>query len=231
MIVAIQQPEHLPWVGFFNKMVQSDLFVYLDTTQFKKRYFENRNKIKTESGPKWVTVPVDTKSKYTQKINQVEITDCANWIRKYKGQLEHSYKKAKYWDDVKGIVFPALDSTGGMLLDCNMQLIENCRKYLGIENRTVLASELELPECSGSDLILQICIKTNADVYISGPDGRNYLDQGKFKDNNIRIVYHDFAHPEYPQMHGDFISHLSTIDLIANCGKVSEGVIRECYRI
>ena len=89
--MAIQQPEHLPWVGFFNKMSQCDLFVYLDNVQFKKRYFENRNKVKTNDGIKWLTVPVFTKGKYTQNINEVIVYNEPKWKKKYIDLLEYLY--------------------------------------------------------------------------------------------------------------------------------------------
>jgi len=109
MMVVIQQPEHLPWIGFFNKMAQCDLFVYLDNVQFKKRYFENRNKIKAEDGIKWITVPIYSKGKYTQNINQVVIDNESRWTKKYMGMIERTYKKSPFWNDVKSIVYPCLE--------------------------------------------------------------------------------------------------------------------------
>jgi len=229
MIVAIQQPEHLPWTGFFNKMVQCDLFVYLDNVQFKKRYLENRNKVKTKDGIKWLTVPVFTKGEYTQNINEVIVDNGSNWKKKYKGLLEHTYKKSNYWDDIQDIVFPCLEVQPEKLVDLNLALIERCQDYLQIETPTILASSLVLDQFSGGDLILEICSKTGADIYISGPDGRNYLQFDKFLNIGTSIVYHDFIHPAYPQMYDGFTSHLSILDLIANCGPDSRDFVKNCY--
>ena len=226
MIVAIQQPEHLPWIGFFNKMEQCNLYVYLDSVQFKKRYFENRNILKANNGARWLTVPVYSKGKYTQRIDRVVINNQSRWRRRYLGRLEHIYKKAPFWDDVKNIVFPCVEKRKDKLIDLNSELIERCRNYLQIKTPLVLASSLGIGQFSGSDLILQICLKTKADIYISGPDGRNYLKLNKFQKEGIDVVYHDFNHPVYPQLFGNFISHMSVIDLIANCGPKSIDIVK-----
>jgi len=230
MIVAIQQPEHLPWTGFFNKMAQCDLFVYLDNVQFKKRYFDNRNKIKTEDGVKWITVPIHSKGKYTQNINQVVIDNESRWTKKYLGIIEHTYKKSPFWNDVKNIVFPCLGESRDKLADLNYALIEGCRNYLRVNTPVNMASALQVDGLSGSDLILEICLKTKADIYISGPDGRDYMDIDRFNQRGIKIVYHDFEHPVYPQLFDGFVSHMSIIDLIANMGPKSSHIVRECYK-
>jgi len=196
MLIAIQQPEHLPWIGFFNKMQQCDLYVYLDNVQFKKRYFENRNRIKTKDGIKWLTVPVKTKGKYEQKINEVFIDDLNDWALKYLRTLEHAYKKSKFWNVVEEIVQSSFKEKKEKLLDLNLMLIEKCRNYLNIDKKTVLASELE-----------------------------------KFKKHGMKVIYHDFVHPVYPQMYGEFVSHLSIVDMIANCGVNSLEIIRNSYKV
>jgi hypothetical protein len=231
MIVAIQQPEHLPWIGFFNKMAQCDLYVYLDNVQFKKRYFENRNRIRARVGEQWLTVPVQTKGNYDQKILDVAIQEDPAWKRKYLGALEHNYKKAPYWSDVLAIVHPALDEAGHSLLDLNLSLIESVRRYLGIETKTVLASTLGVDGYAGSDLILEILKIVSATIYVSGPDGRNYLNLEQFTAADINVVFHDFIHPEYNQRFGPFLSNMSVVDCIANCGKEAGRIVRECYKV
>ena len=230
MIVAIQQPEHLPWIGFFNKMAQSDLFVYLDNVQLKKRYFENRNRIKTNDGPKWITVPIHSKGKYTQNINQVVIDNESRWTKKYLGIIEHTYKKSPFWNDVKNIVFPCVGESRDKLADLNYALIEGCRNYLRVNTPVSMASALQIDGLYGSDLVLEICLKTKADIYISGPDGRDYMDIDRFNQRGIKIVHHDFKHPVYPQLFDGFVSHMSIIDLIANMGPKSSHIVRGRYK-
>lgn len=219
MIVAIQQPEHLPWMGFFDKMLRCDLYVYLDNVQFKKRYFENRNKIRTQHGWQWVTVPVISKGKYLQKINEVEIDNSQNWRIKYLGSIQNSYGKSPYFDQFYPGLASAIKIPCRHLVDLNIRIVQYIRDFLKIRTPVHKASDLGVDEFSGSELILQICSHLGAKIYISGPDGRKYLNNEKFTKNSTGIVYHDFNHPVYPQMHsGDFISHLSVIDFIFNKG-------------
>jgi len=231
MIVAIQQPEHIPWLGFFSKMVQCDLFVYLDNVQFKKRYFENRNKIRGRDNALWLTVPVGSKGLYAQKLCDVKIDNSQAWKKKYTGRLEYSYGQLPFWSELKKIIYPCLDKSISKLVDLNLSLIDSIRDYLGIDTPTVQSSKMPCKDLKGSDLILEICSQTSAKVYISGPNGTNYLKSEKFQKNGIEIVYHNFEHPEYPQMGEDFISHLSVFDLIANCGKKSLDIINACHKL
>ncbi|MFA6129444.1 MAG: WbqC family protein [Candidatus Omnitrophota bacterium] len=225
MIIAIQQPEHLPWVGFFNKMTLVDEFIYLDNVQFKKRYFENRNKIRTAKGWEWCCVPVMTKGSFSQEIKDVQIDYIQNWQRKYLNKLKSHYGKTKYFAEVFAGIEGEINKNHPALLGLNIGLITWVRNYLGITTKTALASQI----CSGkgSDLILGICLKRKADTYFSGPDGRNYLKSGEFDKAKIALRYHDFTHPVYKQKYESFISHMSIVDLLFNYGKDACGIVRE----
>ncbi|WP_419786691.1 WbqC family protein [Pseudodesulfovibrio sp.] len=221
MIVAIQQPEHLPWLGFFDKMRRCDLYVLLDNVQFKKRYFENRNKILTANGPQWVTVPVISKGRYTQPINQVMIDNTVNWRRKYLGSVQAAYGRTPYFPELFPRLEAVINKEFSRLADLNIALIEMVRDFTGIDTPMRLASDI-LPDTDvhGSDLILALSRASGADHYISGPDGRNYLDLGSFLDANIKVSYHDYNHPAYEQTHGEFSSHMSAVDALFNVGKL-----------
>ena len=231
MIVAIQQPEHAPWMGFFHKMAHCDLFVHLDSVQFKKRYFENRNRIRTDHGVQWLTVPVYSKGRYRQQIDQVRVRSEDPWVRKYKGTLEQAYRRAPYWSDLRGVVWPCLESPHAALVSLNLSLIESIRAYLGISVDTVRSSSLALDGLTGSDLILTICKLTDADVYLSGPDGRNYLDVEAFEARGVLLAYHDYEHPVYPQLGAGFVGNMSIFDLIANCGPDSRALVRQGHAV
>ena len=231
MIVTIQQPEHLPWIGFFNKMVQCDKFVLLDHVQFKKNYFENRNRIKTANGPIWITVPVKLKGKFGQSMLEVEIYQAEKWKKRYLKTLERNYRKAPFWEDIRKIVWPVFDDESSKLVEINIRLIEGLVEYLQIKTPLVRSSTLELGSARKQDLVIAICKEMSADIYISGPDGRNYLNLADFSFAGIQVSYHDFKHPVYTQQYGEFVSHLSAIDLIANCGVKSKSIIQECYSI
>ncbi len=228
MIVAIQQPEHAPWIGYFNKMSQVDLFVHLDDVQFKKRYFENRNKIRTRDGTQWITVPVQTKGRYTQRINEVLIDEQSNWRRKYLTALSTHYGSAPGFATCFPWISEVIETHHERLVDLNLSLSRRLALALGIDTVTRLSSEIAKPECSGSDLILRLCLATGASVYISGPDGRNYLDFDAFKTRGIRVVYHDFIHPTYPQTNEPFISHMSALDFLFSGSNAN--LVYDCYR-
>ena len=221
MRVAIQQPEHAPWLGFFDKMKTCDLFVYLDNVQYKKRYFENRNKIRVGDCFRWVTVPVVSKGRFSQKINEVEIDNSVKWQQKYVGNVQAAYSKTsyfkKYFPDVEKVV----NQDYGLLLDLNLALVDMVRRWAGIDTPCRLASEI-LPETSvtGSELILALCEKVDATEYVSGPDGRNYLDLSAFESVSIGVDYHDYVHPEYEQLHEGFESHMSVLDVFFNMGSL-----------
>jgi hypothetical protein len=219
MIVAIQQPEHLPWLGFFDKMLRCDSYVILENVQFKKRYFENRNKICTKEGWQWITVPVVTKGRYTQKINEVMIDNSLNWQRKYLGSIQTSYGKACYFNKFFPLLKEIIESDHQFLSTLNIELINLLKDYFRIDTPCFIASELVTSEFRGSDLILQLCLKTGADTYLSGPDGKNYLNLDQFQKYGIKVTYHNYAHPEYSQFHNsEFIPYMSAVDYIFNHG-------------
>ncbi|MBI2251217.1 MAG: WbqC family protein, partial [Armatimonadetes bacterium] len=225
MKIAIQQPECLPWPGFFDKMANCDVFVLLDNVQFKKRYFENRNKIRTKDGWQWITIPVKVKGKYKQRINEVEIDNSINWQKKVLGTLTYNYIKAKYYneyfDNFEKIILKKYDK----LIDFNLNFINLFKEILKIETKIILASILNINE-EGSDLILNISEKLGAEVYISGPDGAKYLREEEFKEKGIKIIYHHYLHPVYKQIYETFIEGLSIIDLIFNCGAESLKILK-----
>jgi hypothetical protein len=220
-VIAIQQPEHLPWLGFFDKMAKSDYFVYLDNVQFKKRYFENRNRIRTERGSQWITVPVLTKGCYHQKINEVIIDNEQNWRRKYLSTVRHTYAKARYLGEYIDELEKIIQQGFERLVDLNLALIEWGRERLVIRRPTILASQIREYKERGSDLILAICKDLGAKVYISGPNGRKYLELDSFGKENIKVIYHDYEHPVYQQLHQSFLSHMSIIDILMNHGRDS----------
>lgn len=225
MIVAIQQPEHLPWLGFFDKMSRCDIFVLLDNVQFKKRYFENRNKIRTKDGWHWVTVPVISKGRYTQLINQVEVDNTSHWMKKCWDSISLNYKKAPYFDRYKAFFEGIYVREWAMLVDLNVEIIKIIASILGIKTELIFASDLTTGENRGSDLIFEICNKLKATTYISGPDGENYLEINKFTKGGVEVKFHDYKHPAYKQLYEPFISHMSIIDLLFNYGDESSSIL------
>jgi len=219
MIVTIHQPEHLPWLGFFHKILSADLFVVLDNVQYRKNYFQNRNRIFTPNGPVWVTVPVRTKGHTSATIAEMKIAhNGGRWQRKYWKTLEQAYKKHPYYElyapGLREILFGQWD----LLADLNMALIEFLLQALGREVKMLRASHLGV-EGTSSRLLLEICRQVGASTYLSGPSGRDYLDESLFHAEGIDVRYHDFQHPVYPQKGAEnFIPNLSVVDLLMNAG-------------
>lgn len=227
MRIAIHQPEFMPWPGFFNKMALADLYVVLDNVQFKKRYFENRNQIVSPNGRVFFAgVPVITKTRYTQTINQVEIDNTKHWKEKLISKIYHNYCKAPFFGDYfKKLMELIEEKEFHLLIDLNMALIAFFRKVLGIITPIITSSSLNLQDYHGSDLILQLCLGQRADVYLCGVSGKNYLKLEDFEKKDIQVQWLDYRSPVYGQLCPDFIPALSSLDLLFNQGNKSLDIL------
>jgi hypothetical protein len=232
MIVTIHQPEHLPWLGFFDKADQADLLILLDVVQYRKDYFQNRNRILGPGGPAWLTVPV-VKTGYMDRTigemrinNEVAVHNGVDWRRVHWQTIRHAYAHHPHFESVAGPLEAIYSTEWALLADLNERLIRTFIDALGIRTPIVRASGLGVAG-TGTELLLDICRRTDASAYLSGPTGRDYLDEAPFREAGIGVAYHAFDHPEYPQRHsGAFVSHLSTLDLLCNCGPESLSIIR-----
>ena len=224
MIVTIHQPEHLPWLGFFHKMRRADRFVILDNVQYRTNYFQNRNRVLGANGPFWLTVPVRSRGHVASSIADIEIDGSQAWGERHRKSLEACYGRhphfARYADELRTIV----ESPWSRLADLNLAIIEAFRSALDIGTPMVRASELGV-EGRGSELLLAICERMGAATYLSGPSGRDYLDESLFANRGIAVQYHEFHHPVYPQRHAnEFVSHLTALDALANLGPEAVGL-------
>lgn len=234
MIVTIQQPEHLPWLGFFHKMAHSDVFVLLDNVQYEKNNYQNRNRIRagsSEDGWSWVTVPVLSKGSSQQKIRDVQINNGdRRWRERIGRSLEHNYSRAPYFKRYAELLGEAYggEAHGNpdreALVDLNLNLIDILAAELGVGRPMICASELNVSG-SRSELLLSICRELGATEYLSGPGGRNYLDESIFHNAGIAVGYHEFHHPEYKQVYEPFVSNMSLIDLLFTHGSDSAGIL------
>lgn len=219
MIIAVHQPQYLPWLGYFDKMRKADVFCYLDNVQYKKNEWQNRNRIKTVRDPQWLTVPV--RYRFPQKINEVEINNSVNWRRKHLHAMVTNYSKAAYFSEYIEFFEEVYSMEWRTLSELNVFLIDRIREMLNLqEKQTVLASKLDLSS-EPTGRLVDICKVLGGDTYLSGPDGVKYMNMEKFEQQGIKVVVQEFRHPEYPQLYGDFVSHLSIVDLLFNCGPES----------
>jgi len=225
VIVTIHQPEHLPWLGFFDKLLAADVFVCLDVVQYRKNYFQNRNRILTRSGPTWLTVPVRTRGHTSSTLRDMAIAEDGRWAKKYWQTLAQSYGKHPFFERYRGQLEEILTCPWAGLVELNLALIRFFLEALGIERQLILASDLGVSG-KASTLLLAICQRLGASVYVSGPSGTDYLDESLFTQAGIGVRYHDFKHPVYPQAgRRDFVPLMSTLDLLMNLGPKSLGVL------
>ena len=214
MKLTIHQPEHLVYLGIVKKIADADTFVIFDSVQFKKNYFGNRNKIRTKDGWVWVTVPV-VKQPLETTFKNTKISYSTPWQKKYLNAVKTSYGKAPYFHEYYPKLEKIILGAGESLCELNIDLLMFALESFGIKKNIVRSSELNIPsDIHGSDLCLEICRVMNADQYLAGTSGKDYLKLDTFKDMGIEVEFQDFRHPEYSQIGEDFISYMSFIDLL-----------------
>ncbi len=217
MIVSINQPAYLAWLGYFHRIAISDVFVYFDSTQFEKNSMVNRNKIKTANGPVMLTVPVKLKDHFGKTIKEVEIAS-DGWVKKHWLAIEFNYKKAKYWQEYAPMLKKIYEEdykTVDQLCEAQLKFFVEA---LGIKTKIIKSSALPEFKSKKLDLILDILKEVKADVYVSGALGRDYIDSQKFTDANTKLYYQNYNHPKYEQLWGEFQPYMSIIDLLFNQG-------------
>ena len=208
-------------------MDRADVFVLLDNVQFKRDDWQNRNKIRTSHGWQWLTVPV--MHDFGQKIFEVKINNKMDWKRMHLNAIMLNYRRAPcfemYWEFFK----EAYAQDWELLSDVNIFFIEKLAEILGITTRIVKASDYKTSDDSTRRLI-DLCQAHSADSYLSGVDGNKYMDFQKFAEQNIDVIVQEFKHPQYPQLwktktSATFLTHMSAIDLLLNCGVESLSVL------
>lgn len=221
MILTIHQPEHLPWCGYFNKMSMADTYLLYDDVQFEKNNFQNRNRIMGTNGAQWINVPVNLSGHTKDKINEITIANQSNpkWAKKYLTTLQCSYSRYPFYDEFMPFFDELLNSNHDNLCDLNLKIIYYLAGVLDIKPKFMKSSNVER-EGKKNDQILSICKNLNADTYIAGASGKNYLDEKAFINAGIKVIYQDFKHPIYSQFKKEeFTPYLSVIDMLFNIGK------------
>jgi len=226
VIISINQPAYLPWLGYFNRIIKSDLHVVLDHVQFEKNSFTNRNKILLDKKPLWLTLPVLTKGNFKNlSINSLKIDPQINWQKKHWLSIQQSYSKSPCWSEFKEPLSNIYSSSYDLLSEALNNSLRFFIKYLSIMTPIEFSSNYCFAQTK-SDLVLEICKKFKATKYLSGPLGRSYLEETKFNEVGIEVIYDDYIHPVYIQHSNDFIPYLSTLDLLANCGSKSLEILK-----
>jgi len=215
MTISIHQPAYNPWLGYFDKIQHSDSFIFLDSVQFEKNSFINRNKIKTPNGLLWLTVPVKTKDYKTKSIGEIEIDYSRDWIKSHLRAIEINYAKSINFEKIYSFWKEHLEEKEPFLADlCYKQLL-GLNKLLNINKPIIRSSKLE-NKGKKSELILNLCVAQRATEYISGVNGKEYLDVEEFNNRGINVKFQNFISPNYNQLYGTFIPNLGILDFLMN---------------
>lgn len=227
MKLVILQPGYIPWLGFFDQMAQSDIFMFYDDVQYDKHGWRNRNRIKTSQGAQWLTVPVLTRNKKLPLIKDVKIDNSTtSWRYTHLQSIKQNYSRTPYFE----LLFPDLDKIylqqWEYIIDLDTQLIDLILKILGLNRRIEFSSHL-LIQGTQTERLINFCKYFKADKYLTGAAAKEYLKEERFKEENIELEYQKYNHPKYTQLYGDFIPYLSIIDLLFNEGPKSLEILTE----
>tara|TARA_Y100000739_G_C20539348_1_gene432800 strand:- start:510 stop:1169 length:660 start_codon:yes stop_codon:yes gene_type:complete len=217
MIISIHQPAYLPWLGYFDKIINSDVFIYLDNTQFQKGSFQNRNYIRTKKDKCLLTVPVLSK-KENDFINlqELKINNKIKWQNKHFKSIIQNYRKAKNYNKIIQEIEGFYTKNFDYLNEYCWQMLNYFLKKLNIKTTIVKASSITKFDTKKSDLIFDICNYFDADIYLTGTLGYNYLNTDKFEKRGISIKKQLFIHPTYNQVFSGFEEKMGIIDYLFN---------------
>ena len=224
--IAISQSNYIPWKGYFDMIASVDEFILYDDMQYTRRDWRNRNQIKTPNGVQWLSVPVQVKGKYHQKIKETEI-DGADWQMSHWSSLIQNYRHAPHFDEIAEWLEPLYTKGAYIhLSQMNRRFIEAICHYLSID--TVITNSWDYELVDGkTERLSDLCRKAGGTEYISGPSAKDYIEESVFMDRGIKLTWFDYSvYPEYSQLYGEFTHEVSILDLLFNHGKESSKYMR-----
>ena len=217
--IAAVQSNYIPWKGYFDLIAAVDEFILYDDMQYTRRDWRNRNRIKTEDGVRWLSVPVQVKGKYYQRIRDTRIDGTA-WSSDHWQSLVHNYRRALHFEEIADWLKPLyLTESYTYLSELNRRFIEAVCGYLGI--RTKISNSWEYTLVEGkTERLADLCRQAAGTEYVSGPAAKDYMDESVFAERGIKLTWFDYdGYPEYPQLWGEFTHHVTVLDLLFNCGR------------
>jgi hypothetical protein len=221
-IISIHQPNYIPWIGYFYKISQSHIFVFLDDAQFSNEGMHNYHYIKTPQGPFRLKIPV--RNQFGTPINKVVSKDDLGWKKKHLDTLYSNYRRAKYFDIIFDDFRSLIEKKYNNLAIMNIDIITFICMKFGINTHFVRSSSLFI-NLAHEERIIAICKSLGADVYYSGTGAKSYQDENHFTDNGIALKYSNFNAFEYPQLWGNFQKNVTVLDYLMNCGYDWERVV------
>jgi WbqC-like protein family len=222
--VAIHQPHYMPWLGYLAKWAAADVFVFLDTVQYEKNGWQNRNRIKTAAGPRWLTVPVH--ARLGTPITEVTVDGAQSWPDRHLRAIEHAYGAAAHFEPHHEALTRLYGTSWTHLAALAAASAGWLARAVGITTPARLASTLGVRATEPTERLVAICAALGADTYLAGRDGAHYMDLPRFAAAGIRVLHQDYTHPVYAQLHGDFVPNCSALDLLLTHGDQALAILQ-----
>ena len=219
-IMSLMQPTYYPWLGYFNLIKQSDVFVVYTTTQLQKRSWQVRNKIKTAQGETFLSIPIKkTSNRDSLIIGNAEVLYNNKWNIKHLASIKHAYSKTPYFENIFPLIEYHLSGIHRLLTDITYGLILDIVDLLNIDTKIILSSDINYTGKKDHALI-SMCKELGVSKSLSVKGSMDYILNGEnlFENNNIDLLWHEYKHPVYKQVNGDFIPYIGIIDALFNIG-------------
>jgi len=227
-VVAIHQPNFFPWLGYFDKIVRADVFIFMDNAQFPKTggTWTNRAKLRIGGQPAWVTVPVVRAYHGTRLIREMQINNTAPWRDRLLGAIRINYARAPFFNAVFPLLAEWVKTSSDSLSEFNVTTVRALAGALQLDqSKCVMGSTLTV-EGRATDLLIAMTRAVGGTAYLSGGGASGYQEDDKFAEAGVGLVYQDYRHPVYPQGHAaEFIPGLSIIDALMHCGVEGTGTL------
>jgi hypothetical protein len=223
--VAIVQSNYVPWRGYFDLIASVDEFILLDDAQYTRRDWRNRNRIKTPTGSRWLTIAVEVSGRFTQSIYDTRVAD-PQWPERHWDVLRQYYSPARGFSDSGGFVeelYAGVASTS--LTDINRHFLHRIAAHLGIHTPLTVSLDYQ-PRGTRTARLVDLCVKTGATEYVSGPAARAYLDEDCFRKRDIAVSWFQYGpYADYDQIYPPFDPRVSILDLLLCAGSDARRLI------
>jgi hypothetical protein len=230
-LVTMHQPNYLPWIGLFSKVMLTDCFVIMDTFKYTRHGITHRNKIRTNTGSGYLTIPI-SKEFATAKIKDVALPQDKAWQEIHWQSIYQNYVKTGFFKNYSNFFEKLYKQDFYYLWQINLDIIRYMLKSFEINVEIIMASDLNIDaSLKHTDIIIAILKNIGVNTYLSGPSGRDYLELEKFHQNNLNCRFAQFKHPVYKQRYPGFVPNLSAIDLLFNIGPQSSHMIKDSGNI
>lgn len=217
--VVILQSNYIPWKGYFDLMYDADEFILFDDMQYTRRDWRNRNQVKTQKGSEWLSIPVEVKGKFFQRIDETLVADPA-WASSHWQKVRSLYRTTPHFRTYAEAIEALYQSAGAMqrLSDINRVFLDGIGRLLGLTTRLVWSTDY--PQTDGrTERLVQLCRAAGGQRYISGPAARDYIQSEFFEQAGVELIFKDYSgYPEYPQQFPPFTHGVTILDLLFNVG-------------